>query len=295
MIGVADPNEHRREPHSQHNGEIEPAEPVEAELVEPAHESSDVAAPSTTSAPPTTSASPPVAAGTPDPAATEDEEYRQYQEFLQFQRFKRWQHEQGDQSADLATAPPAAPPAATPRTPWWKHALRLFRFKFVRRLLYLALLILLVPPMLQHVLTGSSGTGGGGGTGGGVPPDSVPITSTNPQRAVQGVYNYLRGDRPERTCLLFSPSGAAAFASEHGAQDCASAARELHAQVTEGGQYANPSLAENAVAVAEPEAVVYGCRVRSGGGPELGSFGLDRQDDGGWLISSYDRNAPVCG
>ncbi|MHA6801363.1 hypothetical protein [Bounagaea algeriensis] len=281
---MADPNEHRPAPRPADNGGIEPAEPVEAELVEPAHEPAD------TASTPATGARPPVA----ESAATEDEEYRQYQEFLEFQRFKRWQREQGGQPGDLATAPPAGPPATTPRTPWWKRLLRLFRFKFVRRLVYLALLVLLVPPMLQHVLTGSNGSGGGGGTGGGVPPDSVPITSTNPQRAVQGVYNYLRGEQPEHTCLLFSPSGKAAFASEHGAQDCTSAARQLHAQVTNGGQYANPSLQENAVEVAEPEAVVYGCRVRSGGGPELGSFGLDRQDDGGWLISSYDRSAPAC-
>ncbi|WP_461144266.1 hypothetical protein [Salinifilum aidingensis] len=285
---MADPNEHRSAPHSPGSGEIEPAEPLEAELVEPPRDSASAAP-----APPTGADQPD--GGTTDPAATDDEEYRQYQEFLEFQRFKRWQREQGGQPGDLAAPPPAAPPpAAAPRTPWWKRILRLFRFTFVRRLVYLVLLILLVPPVLQHVLTGSSGSGGGGGTGGGVPPGSVPITSTNPQRAVAGVYNYLRGDDPERTCLLFSPSGKAAFASEHGAQDCASAARRLHERITSGGQYANPSFAENAVEVAEPEAVVYGCRVRTGGGPELGSFGLTRQDDGGWLISSYDRSAPAC-
>lgn len=329
MFDVVDPNEARREPSNTPHpeaendaeaaevgstprpdptGPAEDAEPVEAELVEnaprqptepayplaPTHSDSDgPAEPEEPQAVPGGSISP-----------TDAAEFRQYQEFLEFLEFKQWQREHGTPTADDSAtngppnglAPPTTPasPARPPRTPWWKRALRVLRFKLVRRVLYVLLLLLLLPYALDYYFTGSGDDAAGGGGGGGVPAGSVPITSTNPQRAVSGVYNYLRGNQPEQACLLFNEQGEAAFAAEHQGRDCPDAARQVHERITNGGEYANPGFAENAVETAADEAAVYGCRIRTSGGPELGSFGLSKASDGGWIIASYDLNAPVC-
>ncbi|WP_433870329.1 hypothetical protein [Saccharopolyspora sp. CA-218241] len=206
-----------------------------------------------------------------------------YQEFLEFQRFKEWKRGQ-------AGEPPGAPPAPPPKRPWWRRALGLLRYKFVRRLLYL-LLFLLVVRMLIGYLFGEdddSGSDGGGPSG------AAPVISTSPQQAVRGAYNLLRGDDPGAACALFADSGKQAFALAYDAPDCPGAARAVRAQITEPGAFANPDFAHDAVEVAGDEAAAYACRIRSTGGPQLGSFGLTRQPDGGWLISAYDMNAAEC-
>ncbi|MBB5154714.1 hypothetical protein BJ970_002248 [Saccharopolyspora phatthalungensis] len=225
------------------------------------------------------------------PAA--DEEFRQYQQFLEFQKFREWQQTQG---GDVAVPPTGAPPAAKPKTPWWKRALRLLRYKIVRRLIYLLLALLLIPYAIDYYFSGGSGSGDGGtGTGGGVPVDSVPVKSTNPQQAVRGVYNWLRGPDPERACDLFDPAGESGFAAAYQAPDCPTAARQVHDRISDPGAYANPKFDHNAVTIVGPEAQVLGCRMQVGGGPLLGSFKLTQQPDGGWTISAYALQAASCG
>ncbi|GAA2809752.1 hypothetical protein [Saccharopolyspora taberi] len=189
------------------------------------------------------------------------------------------------------------PTSAHKGTIWAKRLLWPLRFKFVRRLIYLTIILIVLYNMFMSTVNDLFGGGSGdGGTGtGGAPPDATPITSTNPQQAITGAYNYLRSDQPERACRLFDETGQAAFSAAHGSpNDCATAARNIRTQITAPGPYANPKYGENAVEVVEPEAAVYGCRMRVDGGPLLGSFKLTRAPDGGWLISGYELEAEKC-
>ncbi|WP_010315503.1 hypothetical protein [Saccharopolyspora spinosa] len=286
MWDVADQNEsHRPEPGTNLPAKPHSAEVVDAEVVESAVVESNV-----------------VAADAPAPAASarpqqpaDDEEFRQYHQFLEFQKFREWQQSQG---GDVAPPPAAAPPAATPKKPWWKRALGLLRYKLVRRLIYLLLALLLLNYLYNSLTTSFFGGSGGDNTGtgsDGVPIDSVPVKSDNPQQAVRGVYNWLRGPNPDRTCSLFDATGKSGFATAHQAPDCATAARQLHGQITDPNAYANPKFDHNAVTIVGPEAQVLGCRMQVNGGPRLGSFKLTQQPDGGWAISAYTLQTSSCG
>lgn len=249
-------------------------------------------------------------------STTDDEEFRRYQEFLEFQRFREWQRSRGESPTDGPVAeaggrtggdvrirePDPSERASTDRPgsarPGWKRALGLLRYKFVRRILYVLLILLLAPyalsSLVEHYLgAGSSGSGGGSGNGG-VPADSVPVKSTNPKQAVRGLYNWLGSSEPERVCGLFEPGGRAAFAQEHGAADCTSAARELNGQVTDANDYANPKFGPDAVTEVGDEAQVLGCRLQVSGGPQLGTFKFEREQDGGWAIAAYSTEATSC-
>ncbi|WP_263249880.1 hypothetical protein [Saccharopolyspora rosea] len=232
---------------------------------------------------------------TPDDATTtpaDDEERRRYQEFLEFQefqRFREWQRTQAEGGAD-----PRPPRTAATRTkkPWWKHLLGILRFKLVRRLLYLLLFIILLPYLVNYAVRdvlGTGGSGGGDGTGGGAPPGSTTQLQTDPQDAVRSVYTYL-ASTPAIACEMFDESGKAAFALAYGAPDCATAARKIHDQVT-SQSYRTPEFPEDAIETTATEAVAHGCRIKSAGGPPLGSFKLKRQANGGWIITAYN---PQC-
>lgn len=241
----------------------------------------------------------------------DDAEFRRYQEFLEFQRFREWQQGRGEPPAGGSVAEPSSSPAGSVRTqeptrsppgpaarPWWKRTLGLLRYKFVRRILYVLLILLLAPYALNAVVDHYLGTGSGGsgsGTGnGGVPADSVPVKSTNPKQAVRGLYNWLGSSDPERVCGLFEPGGRAAFAQEHGAADCASAAHELNGQITDANSYANPKFGQDAVTEVGDEAQVLGCRIKVSGGPSLGTFKFEREPEGGWVIVAYSKEAASC-
>ncbi|MEB3368698.1 hypothetical protein [Saccharopolyspora mangrovi] len=214
------------------------------------------------------------------PKAADDAEY---QEFLEFKRFKEWQASQGG-----GTATPA------PENPWWKKALGALRHKWVRRILYALIALLLLNLAYDHYFGDSGGSSGGSGTGGSAPIDAVPMTAQNPQQAIRSVYNYLRADPPEQACALFDAEGKRGFASAHGAPDCAAAARSVHDQITDPNAYANPKFAHDAIVEAGPEAQVQGCRLQVGGGPRLGTFKLTRTPQGGWTISAYALTSSTC-
>lgn len=207
----------------------------------------------------------------------------EYQEFLEFKRFKEWQASQGD-----GTATPA------PEKPWWKKALGLLRRKWVRRILYVLVALLLLNLAYDHYFGGSDGSSSGNGSGGSAPVDSVPMTAQNPQQAIRSVFNYLRAEPPEQACALFDDQGKADFAAAHGAPDCAGAARAVHGQITDLNAYANPKFAHDAIVEAGPEAQVPGCRIRVSGGPGLGTFKLTRTPQGGWTISAYALTSSAC-
>ncbi|WP_249125225.1 hypothetical protein [Saccharopolyspora erythraea] len=306
MWCVADPNESHGDRRPQEPDDHLPdrsrgPEIVDAEVVENGPASSAGAAP-----------------------PSDDEQFRQYQQFLEFQKFQEWQRSQqgiGGGAEVAVPTPPSAPAQAPPAQPvqwpdapqggppawpetsaahrgtaWFKRLLWPLRFKLVRRLIYLLVIVIVAYNLIGLVLTDLFGGGrddSGSGTGG-APPNSSPITSTNPTQAVKGVYNYLRETPPDRACRLFTDSGKSAFASAHQAPDCATAAEKIKSQITAEGPYANPNFAENAVEVVGDEAAVYGCRMRVSGGPLLGSFKLAKGTDGGWMISGYEIEPEKC-
>lgn len=229
----------------------------------------------------------PAPAGPPRPAG--DEEFRQYQQFLQFQKFREWQESQG---GDVAVRPPSSP-AEAPEKPWWKKALGLLRSKLVRRLVYLLVVLLLLNWAYDHYF--GSGDSGSDSSGSGQPPvRPVPQKAPTPEDALYDLHNLLRGDDPAQACGLFDAAGQNGFAVGHQAPDCATAARQVHDQITDGSAYANPKPGPDAVVVNGPEAVVHGCRVQVRGGPQLGSLKLTRQPDGGWAISGYAFQSSTC-
>ncbi|WP_188988694.1 hypothetical protein [Saccharopolyspora thermophila] len=238
-----------------------------------------------------------VTAAAPRPTA-DDEEYRQYQQFLEFQRFKEWQRAQGGGNVAASPPPAPAPPAPAPKKPAWKRALGLLRYKLVRRLIYLLFAVLLAMYLFNALVNsffGGSGGSGGTGTGTGAL-DATPMKATTPQDAVLDVYNLLRGDDPAAACAYFDTAGRSYFAAAHQAPDCATAAQQLHARITDRNAYANPRLGENAVYgdLSQPQVLVLHCRVQVAGGPQLGTFKLTRQPDGGWAITGYGFRTSSC-
>jgi hypothetical protein len=279
MWDVADPNES----HSNHQDNGDDARPVEAaeasEIVE--------AVVVETTREPTATTEPDA---TPNPQ--DDEAFRQYQQFLEFQKFQEWQRQQGTYGS-------TAPTATRANRPWWKHLLGLLRFKFVRRLLYLLLAVVLILMAINHFF-GSGGHSDGGGTPSGNAPGTNPhpgwsAGSSDPGAAVIGVYNYI-AYTPDVACSLFTDSGKAAFAAASGAPDCTSAARQLHAQVANPVTYSDPQLDQNAVPKSklQPDLSVTSCQIQVTDGPPLGDFHLHRQPDGGWMIDGYQKQTPHC-
>ncbi|WP_406688606.1 hypothetical protein REH65_19555 [Saccharopolyspora sp. ID03-671] len=221
----------------------------------------------------------------PRPQAPKTAEDAEYQEFLEFKRFKEWQAAQGGGAAG----------APQPEKPWWKKALGTLRYKWVRRILYVLIALLLLNLAYDHYFGDGGGSSSGGGTGGSAPVDAVPMTAQNPQQAIRSVHNYLRAEPPEQACALFDAQGKAGFGSAHGAPgDCTAAARAVHAQITDPNAYANPGFGHDAIVEAGSEAQVLGCRMQVTGGPQLGTFKLTRTPQGGWTISAYARTSSAC-
>ncbi|WP_093414238.1 hypothetical protein [Saccharopolyspora flava] len=216
------------------------------------------------------------------PKASEDAEY---QEFLEFKRFKEWQASQGGGAAS----------APQPEKPWWKKALGALRYKWVRRILYVLIALLLLNLAYDHYFGGSDSSGGGSGTGGSAPVDAVPMTAQNPQQAIRSVHNYLRAVPPEQACALFDAQGKDGFGKAYGTPgDCAAAARSVHDQITDPNAYANPKFGHDAIVEAGSEAQVLGCRMQVTGGPQLGTFRLTKTPQGGWTISAYALTSSSC-
>ncbi|WP_310273970.1 hypothetical protein [Haloactinomyces albus] len=225
------------------------------------------------------------------PHPQNDEAFRQYQQFLEFQRFQEWQRLHG---SGAGTTPPPGPPnntAASPKRPLWKKALRLLRFKPVRRLLYLLLAFLLLPVALDHYFGNDSGSGSGG-TPGAAEQGARPILQTSPKAAVITVYDFV-ATKPDTVCSLFTPPASSRFAAAHGAPNCPTAAQQLSNRVTSPHEYKNPDFGEGAVKVGGADASVSSCLLDVRGGPRLGTFGLKRKSNGGWIIDGYERQ-PSC-
>ncbi|MFR9731353.1 hypothetical protein ACL03H_19155 [Saccharopolyspora sp. MS10] len=227
----------------------------------------------------------------------DEEQFRQYQQFLEFQKFQEWQRGQG--TAPGAAPPPpagAAPPAEPPRPqrrPLWRKALGVIWSvvrPLARRLLFLAvalvLLLLLLGWAVQHYFGAGGGGGGGGGTGG-VPQEAAPVTPESPQRVIRAFYGYI-AHQPEQACALFTETGKSAFAYHFQSGDCATAASRARAQVTEPNAFGSPGFTNDVIQLTGTQALVDSCSLRVSGGPPLGKFSMSKQPDGGWQIDNYE-------
>ncbi|SFT59296.1 hypothetical protein SAMN04487904_104105 [Actinopolyspora lacussalsi subsp. righensis] len=220
----------------------------------------------------------------------EEDAHREYQQFLEFQRFREMRRQYGD-------TPPVPDPTATGggKRPWYRRALRLLRFKFVRRLLYL-LVLLLVLMYLYNSMFGGGGQASNGSSPGGEESRSA-MLQRSPTAAVRTVYDEL-ANRPDTVCLLFDGDARRAFADVHDAANCRAAARRLNERVTERLDYKNPEIDRNAVREFESEtggswARLSSCDLGVSGGPRLGVFRLRQESSGGWRIDGYQ--AANCG
>ncbi|WP_182546250.1 hypothetical protein [Halosaccharopolyspora lacisalsi] len=227
------------------------------------------------------------------PETTDDEEYRQYREFLEFRRFQEWQRLHGADGTGT-DAPPAGDPApdrtAGSKRPGWRRALRLtlrlLRFKFIRRLLYLVLVLVLIYTGINYYF----GTDNSGISGESTPDDiargASPIRQTDPKAAVIAFYDYV-ATKPDGACWLMTAPARNRFAELHGAPDCDTAVRQLNEQVTNRMAYKAPGFGSGALEETTEEAAVSSCALNVQGGPRLGAFGLKRGDNGGWIIDGY--------
>ncbi|SDJ79319.1 hypothetical protein SAMN04487820_102119 [Actinopolyspora mzabensis] len=216
----------------------------------------------------------------------EEDAHREYQQFLEFQRFREMRRQYGD------TPPVSEPTAAgSGKRPWYRRALRLLRFKFVRRLLYLLVLLL----VLMYLYNSMFGGGGGGGSNGSAPggeESRSAMLQRSPTAAVRAVYDEL-ANRPDTVCLLFDEDARSGFAAVHDAENCGAAARRLNERVAERLEYKNPDIDRNAVREFESEtggswARISSCDLGVSGGPRLGIFRLRQESSGGWLIDGYE-------
>jgi hypothetical protein len=275
MWGVADPNESHRDRRAPDDN-AHPPEPaglpdvVDAEVVEekpPATQSPD-----------------------PTPSPQDSEAFRQYQQFLEFQKFQEWQRQQ---DAGGGTGPSGVAPGPTPR-PWWKRALRLLRFKFIRRLLYLFLALVLIYSMINYYFGGSqSQDSSGNNLPGNLNPALSPVQGT-PKDAIITVYTFLAYGDARTTCGIFTGPAGHEFATSNGGQDCPTAAQRLRSQVTDVNAYVNVKFTPDAVAPVQGEVKVSSCDVLVAGGPRLGTFHLRQQPNGGWLIDGYQGAPAQC-
>lgn len=195
-----------------------------------------------------------------------------------------------------------APWTASVRRPWWKRALGLLRFKLMRRLLYVVLVLLLLNAALDYYFGGNDSDNAGGGT---VSPArqeqrQAALRSKTPSQAIIRFYDLLAAYQPPgsgfsptdpgRACLLLTPGARSAFAEQHTASDCRSAAQKLNRErITVPRAYTSPDIPENAVVINEAigDAKVRSCQLVVTGGPRLGNFGL-KKSNGTWVIDGYE-------
>ncbi len=277
MLGVADPTQQPGNHQNERSPSSPPPEVVDAEIVE----TSDTG---------TTGEQNPGELNREDrrPQPLDTEQQRQFQQFLEFQKFQEWQRQQGQEPGTTPSA------GSSGMRPWWKRALRLLRFKFIRRLIYLAVAVLLVFAGINYTI--DRYLGGGDQSSPGAPgnqnPGLSPVLPTDPKETIIGVYSKI-AFTPEATCQLFDEPAGARFAADYGAPTCLAAAQRLHQQVTDPTKYKNNlDYGQGAVEIVEQRAAIYSCRMTVDGGPRLGAFGLTRTPNGGWIISGH-RNEPA--
>ncbi|MBP2476109.1 hypothetical protein JOF53_004981 [Crossiella equi] len=136
--------------------------------------------------------------------------------------------------------------------------------------------------------------GGGGTDGNGNATQVLPRTSTTPQDQVRVVFAAVSNEDARRGCTAFSPEAATKFAANLGAQDCLTALADLAKQVTNKTAYKNVRITSDQALTSGDNSEVSSCRLELTGGPRLGLFILQKQADGGWLITGHEKEPADC-
>ncbi|WP_092603728.1 hypothetical protein [Actinopolyspora xinjiangensis] len=282
---MADHREPSEQPHQrppERTGAADAPEPIDAEVVEERPAERSPAMPGEAPGGPTgQSASGQGSTGSGQPYAGEDTDaHREYQQFLEFQRFREMRRQYGD-------TPPVPDGAPTTKRPWYRRALRPLRFKPVRRLLYLLVLLLVLTYLYDSTFGGGGGSGSNGSSPGGTESRSAMLPHS-PTAAVRTVYDEL-ANRPESVCLLFDSGARRSFAAVHGAESCGAAALRLNERITDETTYKNPDFARDAAQRDEEHSLarISSCELEVSGGPRLGVFRLRQHSSGGWEINGY--------
>ncbi|WP_253771221.1 hypothetical protein [Goodfellowiella coeruleoviolacea] len=190
--------------------------------------------------------------------------------------------------------PPSGPPhpPGSPRTPLWRRVLRL---RLVRRLIRLAVTVLVVLLLLNWAYQYYFGeepeeAAGGGRT------ETNQLLPTKPSETVRMLYDHIAQGLPDDACALFTDATKQTFATDLGAPDCPQAMRQLSAAVQRKSSYAEPVFRNDTTKVpAGTTTEISSCAdLVVQGGQRLGRFTLTRQDNGGWIISGHENEPADC-
>ncbi|RKT57805.1 hypothetical protein C8E97_6530 [Saccharothrix australiensis] len=172
----------------------------------------------------------------------------------------------------------------------------LLRSKFFRRLVYLAVVLLVASYFYERYFGGPSPSEVAVDSGGDKGNVIAPQTPYGLQGTVALFYKHVINDDAGRACLLFSEDKAEqAFTRAFGAKDCESAIHQLSGQVTNGAQYRQPGFPADMRTTPEGGTVeVSSCKLQVTGGPRLGRFVLTMQENRTWVITGYEAEPADC-
>lgn len=200
---------------------------------------------------------------------------------------------------ELTPAPPAGEPArfepAGPRRrPPWR---RLLRSKSLRRLVYLALVLLALTWAYDHYFGGDDDAGRPAAETGGGKARTNYLYSSSPHEAVRMVYDDIAQKAVENVCLRFDVDRGVdqQFADNVGYADCSAAAVALGEQVTHVDDYAESVRSFGAKPITASELRIDSCDYQIEGGPALGVFTLTKQSyKDQWLITGHEPGPKRC-
>ncbi|MBV8933077.1 MAG: hypothetical protein JOZ47_22495 [Kutzneria sp.] len=155
-----------------------------------------------------------------------------------------------------------------------------------RALVPTGMVILAVLGGVNYFLSPVDTTASTGGNGSGVQQSSV--FPQSPRETVRAVYHYIAAANPDLTCALFMPSGAKAFATDFGADNC----RDAVTKISNRTGYDTISIPDSAVATSGTTATVDSCQFTVEGGQRLGEFTLTKRADSGWAITGHKNSDP---
>jgi hypothetical protein len=172
----------------------------------------------------------------------------------------------------------------------------LLHSKLVRRLVYLAVVLLLLSYFYDKYLGGDDPGDVAIDSGGDKGNIIAPQTPYGLQGTVALFYKHVMNDDSGRACLLFSEEDAKkAFATAFDAPDCEDAVHKLHGQVTREVDYRQVRFPSTMREVPTGGSVeVSSCALDVRGGPRLGKFVLSAQQNKTWVITGYEAEPADC-
>ncbi|MGH3621652.1 MAG: hypothetical protein ACRDQ5_07660 [Sciscionella sp.] len=194
------------------------------------------------------------------------------------------------QLTELTETQRKAERAANP--PLWR---KILRNKWLHRLVAL-IVLLLVGSWAFNSVFDTNGSQDRREAGNPLPKSRSRQLPDQPTDTVHYLYELVASGRtqgvPQRACFVFTDTATSLqFARDMGAETCQDAIRLIAGEVTDPNAYANPTVPDSAKRGTPQQVTVSSCASDVSGGPRLGAFTLDRQQDGTWIISGH-RNEP---